>query len=228
MSLLPALRRDKDTATELSEVSELLCEIEPRIARLEAEKIAALGGEDYVARTLHINEQIAALSERRGTYAGRRRILEQRLAREAQDYRERQYEEAVDRRAARKAGRVRAAAELEQALKAVAVAARKYCEDPDTWPSGVYYPPILTIDADRMVGELAESCFAPKPDRFARAAPGPEQYLERLLTADKRASGFASDVADRYDTQLIEMRAARVPEPEPEPEPDETAEEAAA
>jgi hypothetical protein len=219
---LPALRRQKDTATELSEVSELLSEIEPRIARLEAEKIAALGGEDYVARTLHINEQIAALSERRGTYVDRRRILEQRLRQEQQEFRVRRYQEAVDRYAAQRAPCVRAARELEKAIAAVAAAARKFIDADPTWPVNTYYPPVMPIYADRLTGKLAESCFAPKRDPRRVGPPGPEEFLKLLLAADVRAAGFGADVADLYDAQLAELRASHVPEPEPaEPDEDE-------
>jgi hypothetical protein len=120
--------------------------------------------------------------------------------------------------------RLRAAAEFEGALKAVAIAARKFCEEGGTimkhWPESVPRPDNFFLgyylSSDRP-GAAIQKCFAALLIHVYTRQPASErEFAARAFDADKRATGFAEHEKDQHAKLIAALRDRAMVEPEPE------------
>ncbi len=218
---LPAILKANDTAAKINAAERAIEKAQTSIEQLAAEREAALAASDDIDAVRKID---AAIADERGAIAAlndRLTILKMRRAEELRIYRERKHWRAVKRFEAALPNRLRAAARLEDAVKAVAVAYREFeasCNAVETvWPPETLMWGVRHIRADR-AGALLQQCFSlaglVRRGSYGFPEPEPSEFASRAATADKRAAGFVADELAHHQELLAELREQGVPEPE--------------
>ena len=163
MMKLPAILKANDTSGMIDAAERAIDKAQISIERLTAEREAALAGSDDIDAVRKID---AAIADERGAIAAlndRLAILKTRRAEELRIYRERKHWRAVKRFEAALPNRLRAAARLEDAVKAVAVACREFeasCNAAEqAWPPETLMWGVRHIRPDR-AGALLRQCFS--------------------------------------------------------------------
>ncbi len=192
MMKLPAILKANDTSGMIDAAERAIDKAQISIERLTAEREAALAGSDDIDAVRKID---AAIADERGAIAAlndRLAILETRRAEELRIYRERKHWRAVKRFEAALPNRLRAAAGLEDAVKAVAVACPEFeasCNAAEqAWPPETLMWGVRHIRPDR-AGLCCDNVFhlsvwsAAAPTAFLSLSRASLLHARPLLTS---------------------------------------------
>lgn len=220
---LPALLKASDTATKLREAETAHAAAEGKLSSLQDDRTAALGNDDIDAAR-RLDRLIAEQRQTVTTLADRTGLLRTKVALEQRERRIRDYQAAIAHiEADLLPPRAAAAAELEAALKAVAIAARNFRDASNgviaKWPINVPRPFEYRLSMVR-VGERTKACFQPGllVRKYTLRDAERHEFVDKILEADGRADGFAAGEVEQHAKLLSELRERGVPEPQSEPD----------
>ncbi len=220
MIKLPATLR-RDTASKLEAARTDLEAAERKLAELNSQRTAALSADDDEV-IAPIDDAIVRQHRVIAVKRDRLPILEAKLVAEQRIEREREHREAIDRFEVTLAPLAAASDKLEQAILAVAVAAREFDRAADiaqrTWPPGVTAWAASHLEGGR-AGDLLRECFSPgglwrRLGERVVAGPDASEYFAKAISADERAAGFAQLEREHHKTLMADLRAQPVLHPE--------------
>jgi hypothetical protein len=216
MKILPSLRGD--TPARIETARQALAASAARIAQLEQDRTAAIADADDLSQISTIDLQLA--DEHRTAQAARDRLaaLEARLISESAMAREKAYAADVAAIDVMMLPLEKAAAEVEAAVKAVAVAARRYSDVAASiaakWPAGVPKASPHYLSLSRLGGILRASfSMMSLVHGTTRSPPAALEFVRRAITADERAEGFATTERTNRVELLAELRQRGAPVP---------------
>src|SRR4029077_15101862 len=145
-------------------------------------------------------------------------ILESQLAAESAATRTKAYAEDVATIDVMMLPLEKSAAEVEAAVKAVAIAARRYSDVAASiaqkWPAGVPKASPHYLSLSRLGGILRASfSMMSLVHGTTRSAPTGLEFVRRAITADERAEGFADTERTNRVELLAELRQRGAPVP---------------
>jgi hypothetical protein len=199
----------KDTAASLQRAISERDAAEAKLAGLHTQRAAVLLDAE-LTEVEAIDRQIEAAHRTVSILADRILSLDARLSDEQRAAEEKAYASDIDKIERLLPMRAQAAVELEQSLKAVAAACRKYSEITasitNQWPASVAKPSYhLSL---RPTGELIRNAYG-HPSLVFRSTLAPmaaADFVRRACDADDRISGFADGEAKGHAELLIELR----------------------
>ncbi|HUI12554.1 MAG TPA: hypothetical protein VL048_03680 [Xanthobacteraceae bacterium] len=172
--------------------------------------------------------EISSHREAAATHGDRVTLLQSKADAERQAQQLADYEAAVDRMEANLLPRSAAATKLEEAFKALAVAARNFREANETArkcrPANLPYLDDYHLSLNRLA-ERARACFEPAAAgkgilvrRYSGQPAGTSEFLAMLFDADCRVDGFASKEVEHHKLLVAEIREKGPVERKPDQE----------
>ena len=216
MKILPSLRGD--TPARIETARQALAASAVRIAQLERDRAAAIAESDDMESVRKFDTELAEAHRTAQVSRDRLASLEARLTSESAMAREKAYAADVDTIEAMFPPLEKAAAEVEAAIRAVAVAARRYSDVAASitakWPAGVPKASPHYLSLSRL-GGILRGCFSMMSlvHGTTRSPPAALEFVRRAITADERAAGFADTERTNRVELLAELRQRGAPVP---------------
>ena len=216
MKILPSLRGD--TASRIETAHQALAASAVRIAQLERDRAVAITDSDDMESVRKFDIELAEAQRTAQVSRDRLANLEARLISESTMAREKAYAADVDTIEGMFPPLEKAAAEVEAAVKAVAVAARRYSDVAASiaakWPAGVPKASPHYLSLSRLGGILRASfSMMSLVHGTTRSPPAALEFVRRAITADERAEGFATTERTNRVELLAELRQRGAPVP---------------
>jgi hypothetical protein len=207
-----------DTASRLEAARRVLATAEANTAQLVQDRAGALANDDDLERVRELDHRLA--DEQRSAQAARDRlqILEGNLAAESASAREKAYAADVDTIDGLMLPLEKVGGEVEAAIRALAVAARRYSDVAASiaqkWPAGVPKASPHYLGLHRL-GGILRGCFSMMSlvHGTTRSPPAALEFVRRAITADERAAGFADTEHTNRMELLAELRQRGAPVP---------------
>jgi hypothetical protein len=216
MKILPSLRGD--TPARIETARQALAASAVRIAQLERDRAAAIAESDDMESVRKFDTELAEAHRTAQVSRDRLASLEARLTSESAMAREKAYAADVDTIEAMFPPLEKAAAEVEAAIRAVAVAARRYSDVAASiaqkWPAGVPKASPHYLGLHRL-GGILRGCFSMSSlvHGTTRSPPAALEFVRRAITADERAASFADTERTNRVELLAELRQRGAPVP---------------
>jgi hypothetical protein len=216
MKILPSLRGD--TPARIETARQALAASAVRIAQLERDRAAAITESDDMESVRKFDIELAEAQRTAQVSRDRLAALEARLISESAMAREKAYAADVAAIDVMMLPLEKAAQDVEAAVKAVAIAARRYSDVAATiaqkWPGGVPKASPHYLSLSRLGGILRGSfSMMSLVHGTTRSPPAALEFVRRAITSDERASGFAETERTNRVELLAELRQRGAPVP---------------